>query len=161
MKVSIADVTINTADDLKKVETADLLEFYNDFTGKSTTKFASRAKGEAQVWKMLEEVVDSEPESEEQEEAREGRKVNTKEARYNMKRQETPKESTNDGKLYYALVQEHPNEEVKVSFLAKKLGRTERQIRNSISYLRRRYGLDIESLTSEIIKVEVFHEDED
>lgn len=40
---------------IKTASTADLLAFYNQLTGKSTSKFASREKGEAQVLRSIEE----------------------------------------------------------------------------------------------------------
>ena len=47
MKIAATNVLSFT--DLSAVSTADLLAFYNERTGKSITKFASRAKGKMQV----------------------------------------------------------------------------------------------------------------
>lgn len=52
--IKIANVSVSTFEDLSAVSNADLLGFYNATTGKSTSKFASRAKGLAQVWSLIE-----------------------------------------------------------------------------------------------------------
>ena len=57
-----AEHEIRKREDLEAVSTSALLETYNELTGKSTKKFASRAKGEEQVWKLIEEV-DEAPET--------------------------------------------------------------------------------------------------
>lgn len=57
--MKIATTNVLSAADLNDVSTAELLAFYNERTGKNTTKFASRAKGQAQVWAIIEaEVAD-------------------------------------------------------------------------------------------------------
>lgn len=52
--IIIANISVSTFEDLSVVFTDDLLDFYNATTGKRTTKFASRAKGLAQVWALIE-----------------------------------------------------------------------------------------------------------
>lgn len=52
---------IKTAEDLKEVPTVALVATYNELTGKSIKKFASRAKAEEQVAKLIIEV-DAAPE---------------------------------------------------------------------------------------------------
>lgn len=46
--------TVTTQGQLKEVQTTDLLAAFNRLTGKSTKKFASRAKGEVQTFKAIE-----------------------------------------------------------------------------------------------------------
>lgn len=58
MKIAATNVLSFT--DLSDVSTADLLAFYNERTGKNTTKFASRAKGKMQVWALIEAEVAAE-----------------------------------------------------------------------------------------------------
>lgn len=58
MKIAATNVLSFT--DLSAVSTADLLAFYNERTGKSITKFASRAKGKMQVWALIEAEVAAE-----------------------------------------------------------------------------------------------------
>lgn len=58
--MKIASTNVLSFDDLNNVATADLLAFYNERTGKNTTKFASRAKGLAQVWALIEGEVAAE-----------------------------------------------------------------------------------------------------
>lgn len=53
MSVTISGVTIHSRTDLGSLKTADLLALYNKLTGKKTTKFASRDKGEGQVWAAI------------------------------------------------------------------------------------------------------------
>jgi len=166
MKLFIANIEITSAADLTKVETADLLDFYNEATGKSTTKFASRAKGEQQVWKIIKEDVEKveapkvekpaapapapTKEAAEKEEG-EGRKVRVKEARKVMKG-DRPKDTSADGQVLLTL-EAAKGEVVRIDEMAKQLGRTDRQIRNSISYLRRKYGFQIEAINSQEIKL--------
>lgn len=45
--------TVTTQGQLKEVPTTDLLAAFNRLTGKSTKKFASRAKGEVQTFKAI------------------------------------------------------------------------------------------------------------
>lgn len=164
MKLFIANIEITSAADLAKVETADLLDFYNEATGKSTTKFASRAKGEAQVWKMIKEDVEKmeapkveekpaapAPTKEVTKEDAEGRKVRVKEARKVMKG-DRPKDTSADGQVLLAL-EAAKGEVVRIDELTEALGRTDRQVRNSISYLRRKYGFQIEAISSQEIKL--------
>lgn len=161
MKLFIADIEITSADDLKKVSTADLLDFYNEAAGKNTTKFASRAKGEQQVWKIIKEDVEKVEAPKEEKpvapapaptkEDAEGRKVRVKEARKVMKG-DRPKDTSADGKVLLAL-EAAKGEVVTIAKLAEDLGRTDRQIRNSISYLRRKYGFQIEAINSQEIKL--------
>lgn len=164
MKLFIAEIAINNEADLKKVSTADLLDFYNEATGKNTSKFASRTKGEQQVWKMIKEDVEKmespkvekpaapakKVEKAEKQEG-EGRKVRIKEARKVMKG-DRPKDTTADGQVLLAL-EAAKGKVVRIEELSKTLGRTDRQIRNSISYLRRKYGFQVESLNSQEIKL--------
>lgn len=58
MKIAATNVLSFT--DLSDVSAADLLAFYNERTGKNTTKFASRAKGQMQVWALIEAEVAAE-----------------------------------------------------------------------------------------------------
>lgn len=58
--MKIAATNVLSAADLNDVSTADLLAFYNERTGKNTTKFASRAKGQMQVWALIEAEVAAE-----------------------------------------------------------------------------------------------------
>ena len=58
--MKIATTNVLSAADLNDVSTADLLAFYNERTGKNTTKFASRAKGQMQVWALIEAEVTAE-----------------------------------------------------------------------------------------------------
>lgn len=58
--MKIATTNVLSAADLNDVSTADLLAFYNERTGKNTTKFASRAKGQTQVWTLIEAEVAAE-----------------------------------------------------------------------------------------------------
>ena len=58
--MKIANTIITSEAHLSEVSTADLLAFYNERTGKNTTKFASRAKGQAQVWTLIEAEVTAE-----------------------------------------------------------------------------------------------------
>ena len=58
--MKIANTNVLSAADLNDVSTADLLAFYNERTGKNTTKFASRAKGQMQVWALIEAEVAAE-----------------------------------------------------------------------------------------------------
>ena len=48
---------ITTEADLEKLSGKDLLALFNQATGKSTSKFASRAKGLAQTWKALQSAA--------------------------------------------------------------------------------------------------------
>lgn len=68
--VQIANVAVASLEDLNAVSTADLLAFYNDATGKSTSKFASRVKGLTQAWALIEPMLNSMPDQP-SEEARE------------------------------------------------------------------------------------------
>ena len=58
--MKIAATNVLSLADLSDVSTADLLAFYNERTGKNTTKFASRAKGQMQVWALIEAEVATE-----------------------------------------------------------------------------------------------------
>ncbi|UAW07576.1 hypothetical protein AIIMSPlu_014 [Pseudomonas phage AIIMS-Plu-RaNi] len=58
--MKIAATNVLSFADLSDVSTADLLAFYNERTGKNTTKFASRAKGQMQVWALIEAEVAAE-----------------------------------------------------------------------------------------------------
>ena len=58
--MKIAATNVLSFADLSDVSTADLLAFYNERTGKNTTKFASRAKGQMQVWTLVEAEVAAE-----------------------------------------------------------------------------------------------------
>ena len=58
--MKIAATNVLSFADLSDVSTADLLAFYNERTGKNTTKFASRAKGQMQVWALIEAEVTAE-----------------------------------------------------------------------------------------------------
>lgn len=58
--MKIANTTVTSETHLNEVSTADLLAFYNERTGKNTTKFASRAKGMAQVWALIKDEVAAE-----------------------------------------------------------------------------------------------------
>lgn len=49
-----------TIDDIKKAETSDLLELYNEISGKSVKKFSSRAAGESQTWKLVQRLAPGE-----------------------------------------------------------------------------------------------------
>lgn len=53
--MNLANIKITTRSDLKKVPTKALLDYYNTELGKTISKFASRVKGEEQVWKLLQE----------------------------------------------------------------------------------------------------------
>lgn len=67
----------------------------------------------------------------------------TKDPRKMMKG-DRPKADSADGKVLNKLeAATHP---VKIADVAKALGRTDRQVRNSLSYLRRKYGFDISML---------------
>lgn len=48
---------ITSAADLEAVPTADLVNTYNQLSGKSTKKFATRAKGIEQVWGLIGETA--------------------------------------------------------------------------------------------------------
>jgi hypothetical protein len=48
--------SIKKQEDLSEVPNQALLNTYNELTGKSTQKFASRAKGEEQTWKAIEKA---------------------------------------------------------------------------------------------------------
>lgn len=58
--MKIANTIVTSEAHLNEVSTADLLAFYNERTGKNTTKFASRAKGMAQVWALIKDEVTAE-----------------------------------------------------------------------------------------------------
>lgn len=58
--MKIANTIVTSETHLNEVSTADLLAFYNERTGKNTTKFASRAKGMAQVWALVKDEVNAE-----------------------------------------------------------------------------------------------------
>lgn len=146
MSIVIANTEVSTAADLAKVATPDLLAFYNETTGKATKKFASRAKGEAQVWAVVEaKLAEQVPERD----SSLPRKVRVKVARKVMKG-DRPRETTADGKVLLELEQRGATT---IAALAAALGRTERQVRNSISYLRRKYGVEIESINSQELQL--------
>ena len=58
--MKIANTIVTSEAHLNEVSTADLLAFYNERTGKNTTKFASRAKGMTQVWALTKDEVTAE-----------------------------------------------------------------------------------------------------
>lgn len=146
MIISIANVTIDSRESLRQVPTSELLSFFNEATGKTTTKFSSRAKGEDQVWKIIEQEVQAANEE------HVGRKVRTQGALKTMKG-DSPKKETEDGKIYDILM-ENIGTEIEFKTLMEKTGRTDRQVRNSVSYLRRRYGLEITAIDSQVIRLE-------
>lgn len=44
---------IHTREEIKQVETKELVDLYNKISGKSIKKFSSRAAGENQTWKLI------------------------------------------------------------------------------------------------------------
>lgn len=55
--ITIENTVIENREDLFVPKTKALLEFYNKQTGKNTKKFASREKGEEQVWNLIKDKV--------------------------------------------------------------------------------------------------------
>lgn len=167
--MKIANIEITCKADLKQVATKDLLDYYNRETGKDTKKFASREKGEIQVYNLIKEnmgvpvktsekapvevttTVEPVTKKAETKEEGEGRKVTTKAPQKQMKG-DRPKETSTDGQVLIAL-EAAAGEQVEVEKIAKKLGVEVRQVRNSISYLRRRYGYDIQAISSAVVQL--------
>lgn len=57
-------LAVEREDQLSQLPADMLLAFYNHKTGRTTTKFDARAKGEARVWKLLQEDIRSRTEVE-------------------------------------------------------------------------------------------------